>query len=65
MATNGYRVIQNVTLAIGAGIYEEILFRVILIFSFNYIFALVFRWNNYLNTGISIVFASIFFSENK
>ena len=31
MATNSYRVIQNVTLAIGAGIYEEILFRVILI----------------------------------
>ena len=62
MATNGYRVIQNVTLAIGAGIYEEILFRVILIFLFNYTFSLVFRWNNYLNTGISIVFASVLFS---
>ncbi|MAI85776.1 MAG: hypothetical protein CMF99_01110 [Candidatus Marinimicrobia bacterium] len=62
MVTNSYRVIQNVTLAIGAGIYEEILFRVILIFLFNYAFALVFRWNKYLNTGISIVFASIFFS---
>ena len=62
MATNGHRIIQNVTLAIGAGIYEEILFRVILIFLFNYVFKLVFRWNNYLRTGISIVFASVFFS---
>ena len=62
MVTNSHRVIQNVTLAIGAGIYEEILFRVILIFLFNYTFALVFRWNKYLNTGISIVFASVFFS---
>ena len=62
MVTNGHRVIQNVTLAIGAGIYEEMLFRVVLIFLFNYIFALVFKWNNYLKLGISIVFASVFFS---
>ncbi len=62
MVTSGHRVIQNVTLAIGAGIYEEMLFRVVLIFLFNYIFALVFKWNNYLKLGISIVFASVFFS---
>ena len=62
MAPSGYRVIQNVTLAIGAGIYEEILFRVILIFLFNYIFALVFQWKNYLKVGMSIIFASGFFS---
>ena len=62
MVPNSHRVIQNVTLAIGAGIYEEILFRVILIFLFNYTIALVFRWNKYLSTGISIVFASVFFS---
>ena len=62
MVTNGYRVIQNVTLAIGAGIYEEILFRVILIFLFNYLFALVFQWNNYLKIGLSIISASVFFS---
>ena len=62
MVTNGHRVIQNVTLAIGAGIYEEMLFRVVLIFLFNYIFALVFKCNNYLKLGISIVFASVFFS---
>ena len=62
MVTNGYRIIQNVTLAIGAGIYEEILFRVILIFLFNYIFALVFQWKNYLKVGMSIIFASGLFS---
>ena len=63
MVTNGYRIIQNVTLAIGAGIYEEILFRVILIFLFNYVFKLVFRWNNYLRTGISIVLSQIYMGQ--
>ena len=43
MTPSGFDVLQNVTLAVGAGIYEEILFRVILIFLFNYIFALVFQ----------------------
>lgn len=62
MAPIGYKVIQNVTLAIGAGIYEEILFRVVLIFLLNYILSLVFQWKNYLKNSVSIILASIFFS---
>ena len=62
MAPIGYKVLQNVTLAIGAGIYEEILFRVVLIFLLNYILSLVFQWKNYLKNSVSIILASIFFS---
>ena len=62
MAPSGYKVLQNVTLAIGAGLYEEILFRVILIVLFNYILSLVFQWEYYFKNIVSIVLASVFFS---
>ena len=59
---NQYKVLQNVTLAVGAGIYEEILFRVVLIFCFNYIISLVFQWKSYSKNILSVFFSSIFFS---
>ena len=62
MAPSGYKVLQNVTLAVGAGIYEEILFRVVLIFCFNYIISLVFQWKSYSKNILSVFFSSIFFS---
>jgi len=62
MTPSGYEVLQNVTLAVGAGIYEEILFRVILIFLFNYIFALVFQFEYYFKNAVSIILASVCFS---
>tara|TARA_B100000886_G_C20358864_1_gene464275 strand:- start:713 stop:1096 length:384 start_codon:yes stop_codon:yes gene_type:complete len=62
MTPSGYKVLQNVTLAVGAGIYEEILFRVILIFLFNYIFALVFQLEYYFKNAVSIILASVCFS---
>ena len=62
MTSSGYRVLQNVTLAVGAGIYEEILFRVVLINIFNYIFALVFQWESYFKNAVSISMASVCFS---
>ena len=62
MAPSGYKVLQNVTLAVGAGIYEEILFRVVLIFFFNYIINLVFQWKSYSKNILSVFFSSIFFS---
>ena len=62
MAPSGYKVLQNVTLAIGAGLYEEILFRVILIVFFNHILSLVFQWEYYFKNIVSIVLASVFFS---
>ena len=55
MTPSGFRVIQNVTLSVGAGIYEEILFRVVLIFMLNYIFSLIFQWESYFKNFVSIV----------
>ena len=55
--------IQNVTLAVGAGIYEEILFRVILIFLLKYIICLSFSMGEYyFKNFVSIVLASVCFS---
>tara|TARA_B100001540_G_C15360395_1_gene440981 strand:- start:122 stop:481 length:360 start_codon:yes stop_codon:yes gene_type:complete len=62
MIPSSTRVIQNVTLAIGAGIYEEFLFRVIMIFLLKYILGLIFQWGHFLKIIISIVLASGFFS---
>ena len=62
MTPSGYKVLQNVTLAVGAGIYEEILFRVVLIILLNYIFALIFQWESYFKNTVSIVVASVCFS---
>ncbi len=62
MIPSSTRVIQNVTLAIGAGIYEEFLFRVIMIFLLKYILGLIFQWGHFLKFFISIVLASGFFS---
>ena len=62
MTPTGYKVLQNVTLAVGAGVYEEILFRVVLIVLFNYILVLVFQWEPYFKNAVSIVLASVCFS---
>ena len=62
MIPSSTRVIQNVTLAIVAGIYEEFLFRVIMIFLLKYILGLIFQWGHFLKFFISIVIASGFFS---
>ena len=62
MVPNGTRIIQNVTLAIGAGIYEEILFRIISIYLFKYILGLIFQWGDQSKIGISIILAAVLFS---
>ena len=62
MTPSCHKVIQNVTLAVVAGIYEEILFRVFLIVLFNYMFALLFQWEYHFKNAVSIVIASICFS---
>ena len=62
MTPSGYKVIQNVTLSVGAGIYEEILFRVVLIVLFNYILALFFNGNPILKICFNCNSFSLFFS---
>ena len=57
----GRSIIQQVTLAIGAGIYEEFLFRVLLIYGLNGILGFIFQWSvNIRRWGAMIVAAGIF-----
>ena len=57
----GKSIIQQVTLAIGAGIYEEFLFRVLLIYGLNGILGFIFQWSvNIRRWGAMIVAAGIF-----
>ena len=61
MNPNGELLIQQITLAIGAGIYEEFLFRVILILIISSILTMIFRWSkNNVNIIAIIISAGIF-----
>ena len=62
MNPNGEVLIQQITLAIGAGIYEEFFFRVVLILLISSILALVFNWNNKINNWLSMIIAAGIFS---
>ena len=46
MSTKDERLLQQVVLAVGAGIYEEFVFRVILITGFAYVLGLILKWGN-------------------
>lgn len=62
MNPNGEVLIQQITLAIGAGIYEEFFFRVVLILLISSILALVFNWNKKINNWLSMIIAAGIFS---
>jgi membrane protease YdiL (CAAX protease family) len=53
---------QQVVLAIGAGIYEEMLFRVLLIAGLASLFNLIFQWNKSVSQWAGMVLAAIVFS---
>jgi hypothetical protein len=62
MTTKDQRLLQQVVLAVGAGIYEEFVFRVILITGFAYVLGLVLKWG-YIGRNIGSVFlAAVLFS---
>ena len=63
MNPNGSVLIQQVTLAVGAGIYEEILFRVILIAGIASILGFVFQWSEMLRNWIAMLIAAGIFSS--
>ena len=63
MSTKDQRLLQQVVLAVGAGIYEEFVFRVILITGFAYILGLVFQWGEIGKNFVSIILASALFSS--
>ena len=57
----GKNIIQQVTLAIGAGIYEELLFRVLLISGLTAVLGFTFQWStNVRRWGAMVVAAGIF-----
>ena len=63
MNPNGALLIQQVTLAVGAGIYEEMLFRVILIYMISSILGFIFQWGKSLKQWIAMFIAAGIFSS--
>ena len=58
----GKSILQQVTLAIGAGIYEEFLFRVLLIAGLSGILGFVFMWDKTFKKIIAVVLSGGIFS---
>ena len=58
----GKNILQQVTLAIGAGIYEEFLFRVLLIAGLSGILGFVFMWDKTFKNIIAVVLSGGIFS---
>ena len=62
MSTKDERLLQQVVLAVGAGIYEEFVFRVILITGFAYVLGLILKWGNIGKNIGSVFLAAALFS---
>ena len=62
MSTKDERLLQQVVLAVGAGIYEEFVFRVILITGFAYILGLILKWREIGKNIGSMFLAAVLFS---
>ena len=58
----GKTILQQVTLAIGAGIYEEFLFRVLLIAGLSGILGFVFMWDKTFKKIIAVILSGVIFS---
>jgi len=56
------RLLQNIVLAIGAGIYEEFAFRVVLITGFSYVLSFIFQWNGISKDIGAIILSAMLFS---
>jgi len=63
MNPSGALMIQQVTLAVGAGIYEEFFFRVLLIAGIAGILGFIFQWNDRLKQWIAMFMAAGIFSS--
>jgi len=60
--SNEDHLIQQVVLAIGAGIYEEFVFRVLLISGLSILFGLIFNWGEFGKFFLSVIISSAIFS---
>ena len=63
MNPTGSRLVQQVTLAVGAGIYEEFLFRVLLIAGIAVILGFIFQWSDKSRNWAAMVIAAGIFSS--
>lgn len=59
--TGDFNKLQLIALSLGAGLYEELFFRVILVSFLIFIFDKIFKNKSY-STGVAIVFAALIFS---
>ena len=62
MLSKDERLLQQVVLAVGAGIYEEFVFRVILITGFAYVLGLIFKWGSIGKHIGSVLMSAVLFS---
>ncbi|MEC9050359.1 MAG: CPBP family intramembrane glutamic endopeptidase [Candidatus Neomarinimicrobiota bacterium] len=63
MNPTGSMLVQQVTLAVGAGIYEEFLFRVLLIAGISVILGFIFQWSDKSRKWAAMVIAAGIFSS--
>ena len=63
MNPTGSMLVQQVTLAVGAGIYEEFLFRVMLIAGISVILGFIFQWSDKTRNWAAMVIAAGIFSS--
>ena len=63
MNPTGSMLVQQVTLAVGAGIYEEFLFRVLLIAGISVILGFIFQWSDKSRNWAAMVIAAGIFSS--
>jgi hypothetical protein len=61
MSTKDSRLMQHIVLAVGAGIYEEFAFRVVLIAGLAHVIGFIFQWNGIAkNIGAILLSAMVF-----
>ena len=63
MNPTGSMLVQQVTLAVGAGIYEEFLFRVLLIAGIAGILGFILQWTETMKKGMAMIIAAGIFSS--
>ncbi|MFL2997450.1 MAG: type II CAAX prenyl endopeptidase Rce1 family protein [Candidatus Neomarinimicrobiota bacterium] len=63
MNPTGSIILQKVTLAIGAGIYEEFLFRVLLILLLSQIIKFIFKWTLKFSSIVAMIISAGIFSS--
>ncbi len=62
MAGKDSRLLQQIVLAVGAGIYEEFVFRVVMITGLAAVVGFIFQWGEVARKSVAVVLAAMLFS---